>query len=104
LGIEPHLELWRYFFAVSLVKKKDGSMAPIGCAEIHLRRPPAHEYMVITTMKSINGWHSQWFYIKNHDTAPLPLFTGRTIVVASPVWARGPWTRRRRGSPYSWVP
>jgi hypothetical protein len=30
LGIEPHFELWRYFFTVSLIKKRDGSMALIG--------------------------------------------------------------------------
>jgi hypothetical protein len=43
--------------------------------------------MAITTMKSNKGWHSWWFYIKNHDTAPLPLFTGRTIMVAPLVWS-----------------
>jgi hypothetical protein len=31
LGIEPHFKLWRYFFAVSFVKKSDGSTALIGC-------------------------------------------------------------------------
>jgi hypothetical protein len=30
LGIEPHFKLWRYFFTVSLVQKRDGSMPPIG--------------------------------------------------------------------------
>jgi hypothetical protein len=39
LGIKPHFKLFRYFFAVSLIKKKDGSMALIGCIEIHLRGP-----------------------------------------------------------------
>jgi hypothetical protein len=36
LGIERHFELWRYFFVISLVKKKDGSTAPIGYTGIHL--------------------------------------------------------------------
>ena len=26
---------------------------------------------------SNKGWHSQWFYLKNDTTAPLPEFTGR---------------------------
>jgi hypothetical protein len=43
--------------------------------------------MTITTMKSNKGWHSRWFYIKNHDAAPLLLFTGRTIMVDPPAWA-----------------
>jgi hypothetical protein len=41
LGIKPHFKLWRYFFAISLVKKRDGSTPLIGCAEIHLRGPRA---------------------------------------------------------------
>jgi hypothetical protein len=64
-----------------LVKKRYGSMASIGYAGIHLRGPQAHEYMLIATMKSNKGWHSRWFYFKNYDAAPLPLFTGRMIVV-----------------------
>jgi hypothetical protein len=43
--------------------------------------------MAITTMKSNKGWHSWWFYIKNHDAAPVPLFIGCMIVAAPPVWA-----------------
>jgi hypothetical protein len=57
LGIEPHIKLWRYFFTVSLVKKKDGLMTPIGCTGIHLHRLWAHEYMALTTTKSNKGWH-----------------------------------------------
>jgi hypothetical protein len=87
LGIVPHFKLWRYFFAVSLVKKRDGSTALIGFIVIHLRKPQDHEYMSITTTKSNKGWHSQWFYFKNYDTACLPLFTGYTIMVAPPVWS-----------------
>ena len=39
LGIEPHFELWRYFFSISLLKKKDRGReipVPMGCAGIHL--------------------------------------------------------------------
>jgi hypothetical protein len=40
LGIEPHFELWKYFFAVSLQKKSEKKgedlPVPIGCARIHL--------------------------------------------------------------------
>jgi len=39
LGIEPHFELWRYFFSISLIKKERGRETPVpmGCAGIHLR-------------------------------------------------------------------
>ena len=40
LGIEPHFELWKYFFAVELQKKKERKKPdlelPMGCASIHL--------------------------------------------------------------------
>jgi hypothetical protein len=96
LGIEPHFELWRYFFAISLVNKRDGSTVPIGCAGIHLHEPRAREYMAIATMKSNKGWHLHWFYVKNVDAAPLPLFTGRTIVVAPPEWSWGPVDKEKK--------
>ena len=39
LGIEPHFELWRYLFFVSLHKKRERSgdlSVPMGCTGIHL--------------------------------------------------------------------
>jgi hypothetical protein len=40
LGIEPHFKLWKYFFSVSLQKKKgekgEDLSVPIGCTSIHL--------------------------------------------------------------------
>jgi hypothetical protein len=70
--------------------------APIGYAGIHLHGPQDHEYMAIATTKSNKGWHSRWFYIKNHDTAPLPLFTSCTIVAALPVWSWGPMDKEKK--------
>ena len=34
------------------------------------------------------GWHSQWFYLKNDATAPLPEFTGRLIEEAPESWRK----------------
>ena len=39
LGIEPHFELWRYFFSISLIKKKERgreTLVLMGCTGIHL--------------------------------------------------------------------
>ena len=39
LGIDPHFDLWRYFFTVSLSKRRVGGKevnVPMGCASIHL--------------------------------------------------------------------
>ena len=48
LGIEPHFELWRYFFSVSLLKKRDKARdlsVPMGSAGIHLWGQRSAEYM-----------------------------------------------------------
>jgi len=40
LGIEPHFELWRYFFSISLIKKKERgreTLVLMGCVGIHLQ-------------------------------------------------------------------
>ena len=51
----------------------------MGYASIRLRGSRASEYMSIRLSKSNKGWHKLWFYLKNDDTAPLPIFTGRLI-------------------------
>ena len=47
LGIEPHFELWRYFFSISLIKKERGRETPVlmGRVGIHLQEQRAMEYM-----------------------------------------------------------
>jgi hypothetical protein len=69
LGIEPHFELWKYFFAVELQKrkalnKKPADLAvPMGCTSIHLWSSRASEYMPIPLRKFNKGWHKFWFYL-----------------------------------------
>ena len=57
LGIEPHFELWRYFFSISLIKKERGreTSVPMGCAGIHLRGQWAAEYMPCQLSRSNKG-------------------------------------------------
>jgi len=48
LGIDPHFELWRYFFTVCLHRKKDRGKEiplPMACAGIHLWGQRVVEYM-----------------------------------------------------------
>ena len=92
LGISPHFDLWRHFFAVSLSKKRVGKpelSTPIGCASIHLRNTRASDYLLMRLSTSNKGWHSQWFYIKNDVTAPLPVYTKRLIEQALGSWRWG---------------
>ena len=89
LGIEPHFELWRYFFSVSLLKKRDraGDLSvPMGCAGIHLRGQRVAEYMPCQLSRSNKGWHVQWFYLKNDPANPLTDFTGCLMEEAPLTW------------------
>jgi hypothetical protein len=74
LGIEPHFELWKYFFVCSLQKKREKNKAelsmPMGCIGIHLRSGRAGGYIPIALTKSNKGWHKLWFYLKNDAVAP----------------------------------
>ena len=70
----------------------------MGCTSICLWGSQASEYMSIPLSKSNKGWHKLWFYLKNDDAAPLPIFTGRLIEEASECGGTGPSGRSRRGS------
>ena len=91
LGISPHFDLWRYFFAIALQKKREKSgrqelHTPMGYAGIHLWNNRVGEYPLMRLSTSNKGWHSHWFYLKNDAAAPLPEFTGRLIEEAPDSW------------------
>ena len=92
LGIKPHFELWRYFFSISLIKKKERgqeTLVTMGCMGIHLRGQRADEYMPCQLSRSNKGWHSHWFYLKNDPTTSLPVFSERLVEMVPPSWSWG---------------
>ena len=93
LGTSPHFDLWRYFFAVNLQKKREKGgrqelHMPMGCASIQLRNNRLSEYPSMRLSMSNKGWHSQWFYLNNDTAALLPKFTGRLIEEAPESWRK----------------
>ena len=99
LGIKPHFELWRYFFFVSLQKKRERSgdlSVPMGSACIHLRGHRSAEYMTCPLLRSNKGWHALWFYVKNAAAALLLDFTRRLIEEAPQVWLWGPPKKEKK--------
>ena len=92
LGISPHFDLWWYFFAITLFKKREKRQelsVPVGCASIHLRNNRVNEYPSMRLLTSNKGWHSQWFYIKDDAAAPLPVFSGCIIEEVLESWKWG---------------
>ena len=93
LGICPHFDLWRYFFTVTLQKKREKSgrqelHMPMGCVGIQLQKNQVGKYPSMWLSTSNKGWHSQWFYLKNDAAAPPPEFTGRLIEEAPESWRK----------------
>ena len=89
LGISPHFDLWWYFFAVNLLKKREKRQelsVPVGCADIYLRNNQVNEYPSMRLLTSNKGWHSHWFYVKDKVVAPLLVFSGRIIKEVPESW------------------
>ena len=60
LRISPHFNLWRYFFAVSLQRKREKGgrqelHMPMGCADIQLQNNRVAEYPSIWLSTSNKG-------------------------------------------------
>ena len=99
LGIEPHFELWRYFFSISLIQKKERNQEtpmPMGCMGIHLRGQRVAKYMPYQLSRSNKGWHSHCFYLKNDPIAPLPVFSGRLVEEVPSSWLWGPPIKEKK--------
>ena len=63
LGIIPQFNLWRYFFTITLQKKREKSgmqelHKPMGCAGIQLQNNQVGEYPPMRLSTSNKGWHS----------------------------------------------
>ena len=94
LGISLHFDLWWYFFAVALQKKREKSNKqelhmPMGCVGIHLQNNRVGEYPSMQLSTFNRGWHLHWFYLKNDTAVPLPEFSGRLIEEAPDSWKWG---------------
>jgi hypothetical protein len=59
LGVEPNFTLWKYFFYVELLWKREEQRVidawPVGCASIHLHGRRSCEYILIPLCLSNKG-------------------------------------------------
>ncbi|CAN6237942.1 unnamed protein product [Urochloa humidicola] len=79
LKIEPHWDLFRYFFRVNLMLRT-GKNTSVGCAGICLRTGRGKEFLDFCLPSTNKGWHDQWVYLRNDPEAPFPEYTGRVFV------------------------
>ena len=97
LGISPHFDLWRYFFAVTLLKKREKKQelnVLMGCIGIQLHNNRVSEYLPMHLSTSNKEWHSHWFYVKSDAAIPLLELTRCFIEEILESWRR--WGSRRK--------
>jgi hypothetical protein len=89
LGIDPEIDLWKYFFRVRRPQVPDAELTISGGMVIHVKaRHRLDPYLKIPMPRSMKGWWKKWFYLRNDASALLLVFTcGRPIPL--PSWGEG---------------
>lgn len=76
LGIDPHFDLFTYFFTAALVKPRCGTPpSPWVFCSIQMEETRVLEYPCVKLSTSNKEWHRGWFYLKNRDDGRLPEFS-----------------------------
>jgi hypothetical protein len=89
LGVDPDLDLCKYFFRVRWPQDPKAELMISGCAVIHVKsRHGVDPYIEIPMPRSMKGWQKRWFFLKNDDSASVPtFFEGHPIPLTS--WGEG---------------
>jgi hypothetical protein len=89
MEIEPHFDLWNYFFRTWLQHGSDAKVAVLGSADIFLQsRPRVDPYFRLPMFDCPVGWWKLWFCFRNDADIPLPVFMG-SRPVPQPKWGYG---------------
>jgi hypothetical protein len=77
IGIEPHFNLWSYFFRAQLRQGSDVETTAVGSVDILVHSVPEVEpYFSILLPDPLVMWWRAWFLLRSDTNAPLPMFTG----------------------------
>ena len=80
LRMEPHLDLFRWIFTgQALSEGKPARTASVGGFALQKKPSSSGSYPAYTPCDSNQGWHGEWFYIRNSMEAPFPPFTSRRL-------------------------
>jgi hypothetical protein len=89
MGIEPHFNLWNYFFCTQLQQGSDEEATVLGSVDIFVRsRPRVDPYFHLLISNPLVKWQKVWFFMRNEADASLPMFTG-SCLVPQPKWGYG---------------
>jgi hypothetical protein len=77
MGIEPHFNLWNYFFRARLQKGSDEETSAWGTVDNFIRfEPGVDPYFHLLMSDPLVGWRKVWFFLRNDATIPLIVFMG----------------------------
>jgi hypothetical protein len=89
MSIEPHFDLWNYFFCAQLQLGSDAEAAVPSSVDIFVRSGPRVDpYFCLPISDHPVGWWKVWFLSRNHANVPLPVFMG-SCPVPQPKWEYG---------------
>jgi hypothetical protein len=89
LGINPDLDLWKYFFRIWCPQDLEAELTTSGGAVIHVKSGHGVDpYLEIPMPKLMKGWRKKWFYLENDDSTPLTVFTNSRRIPL-PSWGEG---------------
>ena len=78
LGIEPHMDFFRWLFSGrALMVGNSPEVALVGGFALQRKMSAGGSYPTYIPCDSNQGWHGEWFYIRNPAEASFPVFTGR---------------------------
>jgi hypothetical protein len=77
MGIEPHFNMWNYFFHARLQQGLGVEAAILGIVDIFIRSQHVVDpYFHLPMSNPPDGWQKVWFFLRNDTDALLSLFTG----------------------------
>jgi hypothetical protein len=89
MGIEPHFNLWNYFFCAWLRQGSDVDMAVLGRVDIYVRsEPKVDPYFLISMPDPPIRWRRAWFLLRDGANAMFPMFLG-SRPIPHPNWGYG---------------
>jgi hypothetical protein len=98
MGIDPHFDMWNYFFRARCRQYRDMELIIWGGGQVILIMSGhgIDPYFDIPMLKSMKGWQKKWFYLRNDANASLP----RSLITAPfPSLTRGMgWPRKTSAS------
>jgi hypothetical protein len=81
MGIEPHFNLYNYFFCARLQQGSCMKTMALGNVHIFVRSGPRIDpYFHLPMSDPPVEWWKVWFFWRNNTDVPLPMFTGNRPV------------------------